>query len=493
MIKHLLISSFCCSFLLSEIHAQTNLGLEYQRTFEKMNLEDFDDVTLGNSAFLLTKQVNQHRFAYGMEIQEALFGEFGGLYVFGCVGEFDYKPKGFPITIHSNLFLGGGGGAGAPDGSGLAYRYALGFKKAIYSNMHLLARYSNYNFPTGKLRGEQIQLGFTYGLPSVFNQPLSQSRYSKQGFSVQGFLMNLDKDDAQRISSAYPTTLLAVEYTFGLYKSLDALLRLQAAVSPKIDGFMAYYSGLSSTLFRYRNIKWKLNGLIGSCGGGGVNTSGGLAYAIESGIEYSGSTKSYMLYRGYNQSNTGKFSADYYQLGIKYNFESTLLFATKGRPIRSVDEFTASQLNVSTGITLHKAPHAIDKNERFYEDMILMYFAISYPIHPAVELLGETRWAMGGDYGAYAEGIFGCSPKLFTHNQIDLSLPIQLVVAGGGGIDVGKGIGVQWNASLRYSYAKFASIALSLGKLKMIDGSYDPLSFQISFQQGLTFFKKHTK
>ncbi len=169
------------------------------------------------------------------------------------------------------------------------------------------------------------------------------------------------------------------------------------------------------------------------------------------------------------------------------------MFATKGRPIRSIDEFTASRLNISTGITLHKAPLAIDKNERFYEDMTLMYFSISYPIHPAVELLGETRWAMGGDYGAYAEGIFGCSPRLFTHNQIDLSLPIQLVVAGGGGIDVGEGIGVQWSASLRYSYAKFASIALSLGKLKMIDGSYDPLSFQISFQQGLTFFKKHTK
>ena len=66
-----------------------------------------------------------------------------------------------------SVFVGGGGGASAPDGSGLAYRYAIGLKGHLNPNFNLLARYSTYDFPTGSIACRQVQLGFSYGFKSI--------------------------------------------------------------------------------------------------------------------------------------------------------------------------------------------------------------------------------------------------------------------------------------------------------------------------------------
>ena len=152
--------------------AQKPLGLEYQRTFESILLNDYEDYFFSNSSFLFTRDFGSHHYAYGLEIQEALKGEFGGLYVFGLCAEYDYKLPELPISLNINTFLGGGGGAGAPDGSGLAYRYAVGLKAHLTPHFNVLARYSTYDFPTGSIGGKQVQVGFSYGMPSVFNAKL---------------------------------------------------------------------------------------------------------------------------------------------------------------------------------------------------------------------------------------------------------------------------------------------------------------------------------
>ena len=51
--------------------------------------------------------------------------------------------------------------------------------------------------------------------------------------------------------------------------------------------------------------------------------------------------------------------------------------------------------------------------------MTLMYLSLANQIHNKIDILGETRWAMGGDYGAYAEGIIGFSiPLLILPNSL---------------------------------------------------------------------------
>ena len=105
----------------------------------------------------------------------------------------------------------------------------------------------------------------------------------------------------------------------------------------------------------------------------------------------------------------------------------------------------------------------------------------------------RARWAMGGDYGAYAEGIIGFSTPIINFNNFTLRAPVQMVIAGGGGIDVGKGYGIQLNLSADYHFAKSSSLSFSFGKLNFIDGNYKPLSFNINIKQNLFFYTSKTK
>ena len=101
-----------CLFV-TQINAQTGLGLEYQRNIECIGLTDFEDLLLSNSSFLLTKPKGSYRHAYGLEIQEAIIGQFGGFYVFGLTSDIDFKLNKFPVSFNLNGFIGGGGGASA--------------------------------------------------------------------------------------------------------------------------------------------------------------------------------------------------------------------------------------------------------------------------------------------------------------------------------------------------------------------------------------------
>ena len=250
--------------IFTQINGQSVLGLEYQRNIQCIRLTNFEELLLSNSSFLMTKSGSFYRLAYGLEIQEALSGEFGGLYVFGLTSDLDYKIKKLPISLNLNGFIGGGGGAGAPDGSGLAYRYAIGLKGHLNPNFNLLARYSIYDFPTGSIAGRQVQLGFSYGLKSVFNSDLNVVRFAKQSFSIQSLFIDLDTYDSERLDENYRSKLISVEYATNFTENLEGLIRLQAAISSQIDGFMGYYSGFSYTAFKHKYFALKFSSLIES-------------------------------------------------------------------------------------------------------------------------------------------------------------------------------------------------------------------------------------
>ena len=478
-----------CLFV-TQINAQTALGLEYQRNVECIDLTDFEDLLLSNSSFLFTKPKGSYRLAYGLEIQEAISGQFGGFYVFGLTSDIDFKLNKFPVSFNLNGFIGGGGGASAPDGSGLAYRYGIGIKGHLSPNFNLLARYSTYDLPTGSIAGKQVQFGFSYGYKSIFNRDINNVRIAKQSVSIQSLFVDLDTNDSERIYENYLSKFISVEYATHFTDNLEGLIRLQAAISSKIDGFMAYYSGLSYTTFKHKYFALKFNSLIGSCGGGAMNTSGGFAYLLETGIYFNLSNKTISLSKGHNASYAGTFSANYLQIGLKYHFESNLRLGTFGKKIDSYYGFKQKYIGVKTGIQVHKAPKAMDRNGLTYENITLMYYSLAHPIHHKINILGETKWAMGGDYGAYAEGIIGFSTSIINFNKFTLSTPIQMVVAGGGGIDVGKGIGLQLNLSADYHFAKSSLLSFSFGKLNFINGNYNPFSFNLVFKQNLFFYIK---
>ena len=482
--RYLLLIFMFSTFLFSK--SQIPLGLEYQRNFESIQLNNKkDDLLLNNSSYLITRNYQDYKIGYGLEIQEALLGEFGGLYVFGLSADIDYKIQILPITFNINVFIGGGGGNSAPDGSGLAYRHAYGIKTPLNPSIDILFRYSNYNFPTGDISGNQLQVGFSYLIDSVFNTDFNISKISEQSILVQGGVMDLDVDDSSKLKKDSYEKLISVEYSNQLTNNINGLIRLQAAISEKIDGFMGYYSGFSYNIFKQDAIKWNINTLIGSCGGGGMYTSGGFSYLLETGIDFDIYENTISINTGYNTSHNGSFAANYIQCGLKYNFKSTIGIPNKLKH-KSEEEFQISNLTIKSGLVRHLAPIGLDYSNQTYVDMSLLNFAIHYPI-TYFELLAETRWAAFGDYGAYAEGLIGLSIPLINYKNISISFPAYMVVAGGGGIDVGKGIGTQLSLSIEYAILKNNALSFSFGKLNMYKGNYKPITFNIGLSQDLFF------
>ena len=479
-----LLTTFTCLIFLFS-HSQIPFGFEYQRNIESIQFNIKNPLVLNNTSYLITRNNQNCKFGYGLEIQEAVSGNFGGLYVFGLATDIDYKIQNIPFAFNFNGFIGGGGGASAPDGSGLAYRYSYGFKSPITDKLDFLLRYSHYNFPNGDISGNQFQVGFTYLIDSIFNTSNFRSKISKQSILIQGVIMDLDIYDSGRLYMDSYEKLLSFEYSNELNKDFDYLIRLQAAISDKIDGFMGYYSGLSYNFFENNFIRCNVNTLIGSCGGGAMRTSGGLSYLFEIGYDFNISNWTFSINTGYNRSYTGSFETNYIQFGVRYNFESTIGIPNKYIQT-SEDEFHISKLIIKSGLVTRLSPIGRDYNNKHYVDMSLLNFGIYFPMNK-VRLLAETRWAVFGDYGAYAEGLIGTQIPLIKYNKISFSLPIYVVVAGGGGIDVGKGIGVEYNLRTEYNLFQNNKLSFSVGQLNMYKGNYDPLTFSFGISQDLYF------
>ena len=472
-------------FILVSIIAksQNPIGLEYQTSFESINLNNYDDLLLRNSSFLLTKNRELYKFGYGLEIQESLLGEFGGLYVFGISTDLDLKlDDNSHIYLNFNGFLGGGGGASAPDGSGLCYRYSYGFKKVINSKSNISLRYSNLNFPNGEISGSQFQLGFTYLIDSIFNNNLRKSNSLKQLISFQTILMNIDEIDAHRLDDNYLSRLIGAQYQVSINEQVNILLRFQAAVSKNIDGFMSYYSGLSYNFFDFNKFSLKFNGLIGSCGGGSMQSEGGLSYQLEGSLEYSINKLNLSLSSGYNDSYNAPFNAHYFQIGLGRSIDNRNQFDNNVL----LKDSSISRFIICSGIEFRNAPDKKDYNNNQYTEMGLILFGFAYP-YRSTNIIIETRWAMLGNYGAYAEASFGLSNNIIDSRKFTLIIPLQIVIAGGGGIDVGSGFGLQSNLILKYKISKQLSVFNSIGKIDMYKGNYDPFIFNFGISQNIDY------
>ena len=239
--------------------------------------------------------------------------------------------------------------------------------------------------PTGSISGSQVQFGFSYGYKSIFNRDINNVRIAKQSVSIQSLFVDLDTNDSERIYENYRSKFISVEYATHFTDNLEGLIRLQVDFK-SIDGFMAYYSGLSYTAFKHKYFALKFSSLIGSCGGGAMNTSGGFAYLMETGIDLNLSNKTISL--------SGVIIPcvafqEYVQLGFKYHFESNLRFWSYGK--RRILMMVLNKIYWSK-TELFTIPNALDRNSLMYENMTLMYLSLAYPIHNKIDILGGTRW-----------------------------------------------------------------------------------------------------
>jgi hypothetical protein len=443
-------------------------------------LESTNDMMWVTQRFELVKDYTRTKTSIsgGLETQSAVLGNYGGFYAFGFTGGV-YQYLRPWVFAHMGGSIASGGGAGAPDGDGLMYRGYAGLSVKHKHGLVDLA-YNHIDFPSGAITSNHFSLGFTHVLPYRIEYSGHNSYYPTYFELVTG-LWFLGPEDASRnsepVQSAYAG--VRVGQYLNTIHTIGAELQLGAGALGNIDGYMNYSMGLR---FNTPSQRLFFRTHLGSGGGGGVYTGGGISTMVTAGAQFSG-----------HQFSVGQWTALSDEASIPFvsysrhlDFNSSLGFHYGGMDY-SYNDSREVALKVLVGVGQQRSP-GIDRNGNPYNPMsgIAMGLGIETWSNEnySLDAYGHTFWAASGGYGAYAEGLFSAA---FMKNSETFRYGVDLTsgIAGGGGIEVGSGLMIAPGAQVECKIGPLSALKLNLRQKYFPGGTYSPVYFGVELIQSL--------
>ena len=443
-------------------------------------LESTNDMMWVTQRFELVKDYTRTKTSIsgGLETQSAVLGNYGGFYAFGFTGGV-YQYLRPWVFAHMGGSIASGGGAGAPDGDGLMYRGYAGLSVKHKHGLVDLA-YNHIDFPSGAITSNHFSLGFTHVLPYRIEYSGHNSYYPTYFELVTG-LWFLGPEDASRnsepVQSAYAG--VRVGQYLNTIHTIGAELQLGAGALGNIDGYMNYSMGLR---FNTPSQRLFFRTHLGSGGGGGVYTGGGISTMVTAGAPFSG-----------HQFSVGQWTALSDEASIPFvsysrhlDFNSSLGFHYGGMDY-SYNDSREVALKVLVGVGQQRSP-GIDRNGNPYNPMsgITMGLGIETWSNEnySLDAYGHTFWAASGGYGAYAEGLFSAA---FMKNSETFRYGVDLTsgIAGGGGIEVGSGLMIAPGAQVECKIGPLSALKLNLRQKYFPGGTYSPVYFGVELIQSL--------
>ena len=443
-------------------------------------LESTNDMMWVTQRFELVKDytITKTSITAGLETQSAVWGNYGGFYAFGFTGGV-YQYLRPWVFAHMGGSIASGGGAGAPDGDGLMYRGYAGLSVKHKHGLVDLA-YNHIDFPSGAITSNHISLGFTYVLPYRIEFSDHNSYYPTY-FEIVTGLWFLGPEDASRnsepVQSAYAG--VRVGQYLNTIHTVGAELQLGAGALGNIDGYMNYSMGLR---FNTPSQRLFFRTHLGSGGGGGVYTGGGLSTMVGAGAQFGG-----------HQFSVGQWTALSDQASIPFvsysrhiDFKSSLGFHRKGVDYTYNDSREVA-LKVLAGVGQQRSP-GIDRNGNPYNPMsgITMGLGIEAWSNEnySLDAYGHTLWAASGGYGAYAEGLFSAA-FMKKGETFRYGFDLTSGIAGGGGIEVGSGLMIAPGAQVECKIGPLSALKLNLRQKYFPGGTYQPVYIGVELIQSL--------
>ena len=443
-------------------------------------LESTNDMMWVTQRFELVKDYTKTKTSItaGLETQSAVWGNYGGFYAFGFTGGV-YQYLRPWVFANMGGSIASGGGAGAPDGDGLMYRGYAGLSVKHKHGLVDLA-YNHIDFPSGAITSNHFSLGFTHVLPYRIEY-FDHNSYYPTYFELVTGLWFLGPEDASRnsepVQSAYAG--VRVGQYLNTIHTVGAELQLGAGALGNIDGYMNYSMGLR---FNTPSQRLFFRTHLGSGGGGGVYTGGGISTMVTAGAQFGG-----------HQFSVGQWTALSDEASIPFvsysrhlDFNSSLGFHYGGMDY-SYNDSREVALKVLVGAGQQRSP-GIDRNGNPYNPMsgITMGLGIEAWSNEnySLDAYGHTFWAASGGYGAYAEGLFSAA---FMKNGETFRYGVDLTsgIAGGGGIEVGSGLMIAPGAQVECKIGPLSALKLNLRRKYFPGGTYQPVYIGVELIQSL--------
>lgn len=441
-------------------------------------------------------------FYGGIGFYGAVSGDRGGFFTGGFAGGYRL-PLTSSLYADTGLYVGGGGGRGAPQGGGLMVRPHIGL---IYDIGMFRAgiEYSSVQFPNGDIHSNQFSgvLDFPFenlaATASGKDDPVSSlcAASVTEGREVlftrstiaPRYTYYRPADSARNADHATktgPFQVLGIEYDHWLGDLPYVLIQASGAVGGNADGYAEVFAGLGLKLPLIERrgsfaLYMDANGAVGAAGGGNLDTGNGMITKISLGAIIEADGKFGLSLRAGKAASHGTFEAATYETSLRYSWEAAFLGGPAKEPATTVHDVKISEWRIRNAVQQY---YNATYKDGIQQNISLLGVKLDTIINGTqFYITGQALSAVLGNAGGYSAGFMGIgyeTQPIFTERTRAF---IELLggAGGGGGIDTGGGAIVNGAAGLRYEITQNLGLELEIGHVSALSGELNSVTSGIS-------------
>lgn len=412
----------------------------------------------------------------------ALQGEHGGFFTGGfTVGT--GRRLASRWAVDAGLFVGGGGGGSAPQGSGLMLRPHVGISRDV-GGLMLGAGVSYVRFPDGGIDSTQLSLnvgipfdvyygrardaGRTIGHRDLFGLALKHSEWLATAGKY--------RPAAQaRTTTGDAMTASLERFGFEYRSQLDAhrylLIETAGAAGGESGGYAELLAGAGYRVaLPGRRFHLAASLSAGGAGGGEVDTGGGLVAKARMALEYDFTPALKLGLEGGRIESAGSFGGNFYGLNLGYRLGEVVRGEPGDWPRTQSVRLARWRFAGVQHTVLDAARKSVSD-----QDLSLVGLKMEKFLTDSVYLTGQAHGAYAGDAGGYAAGLIGAGWEIPLREDGRLSFNAEVTAgaAGGGGVDAGGGAIIQPLLTLAWRFDPRFAARLEAGKVIAFEGKLD--------------------
>jgi len=415
--------------------------------------------------------------SFGQSLYSGAIGDGGGAFFWGFEGvkRFSISPQ---WSLALSGFFGGGGGAGQVSGDGTMSRFGAMGEYALTPNWSARAGVSHIHISGAPIDDWSSSVGFRYQVsPKPRTNGDESLKLTKISFRTSR--IQFPRALSRRGTPQFQLRLMGAEVSFNISNDYETFLGADGAVSGG-DGYMHVIGGLRK--------RWPLGPIsllaqssVGFGGGGNVDTGGGLITGASGGIEFPmGNNFDLDLTYGRLKSLSSGILGHRTQLSLSRVF--------KRAPTRkNLGEH--QQWQVGLGFSIQPPNRYYMKSQSNVGILpVMQESSIDYFINSKTYFTGNAQTTITGGVAGYAVGLLGLGHEIDLGELWRMSLETHIGAAGGGGVNVGKGLLGGARIEADYVLNSDSSLSLGLGILRSFDGGLNVPIIQLGFKKR---FKTH--
>jgi hypothetical protein len=412
--------------------------------------------------------------AYG-----AITGGRGGLFVGGAELQRRWG-LGNGFALATGLFVGGGGGAGAPVGSGLMLRPAVTLLKDFGPTFQLGLSWSSVRFPSGEIHSNQIGLALGWrqeflhfsgsgAIPSASALPSAGLGFDRIGATVSRYRLHGDRSRQIDLVGARAERRSGLSnFTWGL----------EAAAAARGDA-AGYMEALATAAYSivpldYDLPSWRVGARVsgGAGGGGSVPTGGGALAKAALETEFS-PYPGWTLGADYGvaRSRNGSFRAQEVKAWLSLDLEPGLNARTTTSAHVTRTEWVA---------TLQHHTH-VPRSDGTEQPIDTIGLKLNRYIGDHFYISGQAHSAFAGHAGAYSVGLVGLGVSAAPLESVRVGFEGLAGAAGGGGVTTAGGAIVQAMSWAAWQPGRVGEIRLGVGATRTVHTGHTSPALELSW------------